>query len=385
MSSLFHRGWIFGACLGGLAAARMVTGCSSEDSPADVPDAGGPSMETRPVQPDGGATRDGGDMRPDSGGSADSGGGDDGGDGGPILIVGDAGVVHDISMGGSHACALVDTPAGRNQIECWGDRMGNGLDDPDGRWGLPLYGAASDPAGVMKMPPPDPSSSFDVKQATSAAAPVRLPAPHTPSSIYVTQYGLCTQEGTGGAVRCWGARSYRGDTSNVPSAVWPFAPLLDGVKSFATGGNGSCALKSSGEIWCWGPSVLQVPVPLPKRLPLDPTVSAPVGVSFAEGGTQGVFVQATYKGKTAALLFTSVLDNVNPDGSANPDFLNGNLDKLTPVFEDQKLPFSSVRPPVSSTGGLCAVDGSGAACARLRRNGHLQVWGRAPSTPFPVG
>ncbi len=61
---------------------------------------------------------------------------------------------------------------------------------------------------------------------------------------------MCALQKTEGTVRCWGASSKGGSTtqSNLPHA--PLA--MDGIVSIAAAGGAACALRNDGAVLCWG-------------------------------------------------------------------------------------------------------------------------------------
>ncbi len=146
---------------------------------------------------------------------------------GPLAI---PGVVVDIAVGGSHACALSDG----GQIFCWG--MGG-----SGRLG---YGNTAD-VGVTNTP--------------AMADAVPLPLEFEPVQIAAGAGHTCAL-GSSGDVRCWGdgAHGMLGTVSTItigddePASAGGVAELGGPAVAISAGAQHTCALMEGGDVRCWG-------------------------------------------------------------------------------------------------------------------------------------
>ena len=123
-----------------------------------------------------------------------------------------------ISVGAGHSCALL-TLGG---VKCWGYNF---------------FGQVGDASTSNRTAP------VNVSWHTTGVLTVAAGASH---SCAVTQ---------GGAATCWGANADGqigdGSTTNRTSAT-PVTGFDSGVAAVSTGAYHSCALTSSGGVWCWG-------------------------------------------------------------------------------------------------------------------------------------
>lgn len=145
----------------------------------------------------------------------------------PVEIAALAGA-SSLALGDGHGCALIGTA-----VQCWGAND---------------HGAAGQPTTMSTVPVP--TSISGLGNTTQLAAG----ASHT-----------CALS-DGGLVRCWGNNeqgqlgdgamdhgttcSSRG--SSFDCSTTPVTVGLTGVLSIAAGGNHTCALRMSGEVYCWG-------------------------------------------------------------------------------------------------------------------------------------
>jgi alpha-tubulin suppressor-like RCC1 family protein len=144
----------------------------------------------------------------------------------PVSVSGLTSGVLDISAGGNHTCALLETGG----VKCWGNnwygQLGDGTNN-DSNVPVSVSGLTS---GV---------SSIDASEFYQLGS---WPTEHT-----------CAVLNTGG-VKCWGENSYGqlGDgtytTTNVPVDAFD---VTDAVK-VSVGLHHTCALLNTGEIKCWG-------------------------------------------------------------------------------------------------------------------------------------
>lgn len=134
-------------------------------------------------------------------------------------------VVTAISGNSYHACAL---EVG-GTVRCWGQnnygQLGNGSSTPD--------------AG------------------TTTATPVEVEGLAGVTSVVAGFYHTCAIEGDGGTMKCWG-KNINGElgngltTLNEPNPVPASVHMLAGVRSAAAGLDFTCALTSTGAVFCWG-------------------------------------------------------------------------------------------------------------------------------------
>jgi alpha-tubulin suppressor-like RCC1 family protein len=131
------------------------------------------------------------------------------------------GSVAKLSAGDLHTCAVL--PAGN--VKCWGSNTFNQLGD--------AYSGLVFPSSIPAL------EVFGVVPAVSIAA---------------GRYHNCAVT-TQGAVNCWG-RNNSGQSGMAASfSVWGYATvsgLTGGATAVAAGENHTCALKSNGDVVCWG-------------------------------------------------------------------------------------------------------------------------------------
>jgi alpha-tubulin suppressor-like RCC1 family protein len=125
-----------------------------------------------------------------------------------------------VSFGIHHTCAIVGSSAA---LKCWGYNE---------------YGAIGDGTNTNRLTP------VAVSQLTSGVVMVSAGQHHT-----------CAIDGSSGGLFCWGSNQFGelGDNSNTnrntPTAVHG---LNTGVSTVSAGSSHTCAVTSSGALWCWG-------------------------------------------------------------------------------------------------------------------------------------
>lgn len=132
-----------------------------------------------------------------------------------ISGLGDA-ALNEVSMGDRHACARTT----RNYVKCWGAGASGQLGS----------GANTDSRVALNVAALDGATSLSVAGDVSCAV-------------------------AAGGVRCWGANGAgqlgNGSTTaaNRPVAV---SGLSSGVAQVSTSGTHTCAVRTTGALWCWG-------------------------------------------------------------------------------------------------------------------------------------
>lgn len=140
--------------------------------------------------------------------------------------------VAQLTVGRRHACVLRSgTLAGR--LDCWGDNRARQLGDAT----APSLPSPTEVAGIT-----------GVAQVVAGA------------------YFTCARS-TAGAVHCWGLNRYgqvgdgmtsHGETCTIGSTIGDCAAApvqvsgIDDATFIAAGSSHACAIRASGEVWCWG-------------------------------------------------------------------------------------------------------------------------------------
>jgi alpha-tubulin suppressor-like RCC1 family protein len=137
----------------------------------------------------------------------------------PVSVIGLASGVAAVAVGNQHTCALLSTGG----VQCWG---GNG------------NGQLGDGTTTQRLAP------TDVVGLASGVAAIAVGGTHT-----------CALLSTGG-VQCWGWNAYGqlgdGTTTNqlAPTSVVGLA--FSSIAAIAAGSYQTCALLSTGGVYCWG-------------------------------------------------------------------------------------------------------------------------------------
>ncbi|MGE0357588.1 MAG: FG-GAP-like repeat-containing protein [Burkholderiales bacterium] len=236
----------------------------------------------------------------------------------PVDVLGLAGAVVDIALGGNHSCALHEGGAAK----CWGNGAIAGLGDNFGNRATPVDVAAFPVGG---------SAIASGGAHTCAVFP-------------------------GGAAKCWGNNDHgqlgTGSTqdSPLPAAV---AGLASGVAALESGHQYSCALTTGGGIKCWGRNAegqLGDNSTTQRNSPVDVAGIASGATALAAGNGHSCAVQGG-----AALCW---------GGNANGQLGN-----------DSTAP-SPVPVPVTglASGVTAVVAGTAHACALV--SGGVKCWGQ---------
>jgi alpha-tubulin suppressor-like RCC1 family protein len=185
----------------------------------------------------------------------------------PVAVSGLSGVTA-IAAGYAHTCALT----GSDGVWCWGDNEFGQLGDgrslyrttpvavgglPSGVTAIAAGGAhtcaLTSSGGVWCWGSND-SGQLGDGTTTDSTTPVAVSGLSGVTAIAAGGAHTCALTGSGG-VWCWGANwaGQLGDSSftsrSTPVAV---SGLPSGVTAIAAGGIHTCALMSSGGVWCWG-------------------------------------------------------------------------------------------------------------------------------------
>jgi len=141
----------------------------------------------------------------------------------PTQVTGLTSGVKFIGKGPSHACALLST----NQVSCWGRNQDGEIGD----------------------------SSFNIQNFRSSPSAVSG-QPSNVIALVVTGAGGCIISNLG-AVSCWGnnERGTIGDgTRTNRKTATQVSGLTTGFSKFFYRGEGLCAPKNTGSMFCWGPN-----------------------------------------------------------------------------------------------------------------------------------
>jgi len=127
-----------------------------------------------------------------------------------------------LTAGGTFACALAES----GQVSCWGDNV---------------FGQVGIGSHALAVPAP---------------TPVALPADETYVDVIAAEQGghACALAASG-HVYCWGSNGFgqlgggsSGGQANEPVSV----AVIDDATALALGDSFTCAVRRSGELWCWG-------------------------------------------------------------------------------------------------------------------------------------
>ncbi|ACL23604.1 RCC1 domain-containing protein [Chloroflexus aggregans] len=215
----------------------------------------------------------------------------------PVAVSGLPSGVTAIAAGDIHTCALT----GSGGVWCWGGndfgQLGDGTttnrSTPVAVSGLPSgvtaiaaglrYTCALTGSGGVWCWGYNLSGQLD-DGTTSRSTPVAVSGlPSGVTAIAAGGWYTCARTSSGG-VRCWGANGsgQLGDgTTTKRSTPVAVSGLPSGVTAIAAGGEHTCALMSSGGVWCWGRNdsgQLGDGRPLYRTTPVDVVTSASWGV-----------------------------------------------------------------------------------------------------------
>ncbi len=134
----------------------------------------------------------------------------------PGRVGGLKGAVKKLSVGGSHACVIVQTGA----VQCWGYNI---------------------------------SGQLGKSSPVDSAVPLEVAGIQSASDISAGLNHTCALV-SGGPVKCWGNNKYGqlGGTFPQPGGLVEAGGLPGSVRSISAGGSHTCALTQSGGLTCWG-------------------------------------------------------------------------------------------------------------------------------------
>jgi plastocyanin len=160
-----------------------------------------------------------------------------------------------IAVGSGHVCAIVSG----GTVRCWGDNSAGELGQGDG--------------------------AFD-----NSATPLAVPGVSGAISIASGDFHTCVIM-SGGTVRCWGYNAFAelgdgdfgdGQNSDVPMPVVG----LTGAVAIAAGADHACAVRSGGDVSCWGYNLLDEVGPAGGQVAVRavPVAGVTGAVAIAAGG-----------------------------------------------------------------------------------------------------
>lgn len=259
----------------------------------------------------------------------------------PVAVSGLTGIT-EITAGSFFSCALQST----GKVFCWGDNH-------------------KGQAGVLPAPG-DPT----VFEATNPA--VLYPIRPTPVEVTGITNAIAIEAGTyhacallaDGTVSCWGNNGWgqlgtgvEGPDASLPAVV----AGLGQVKSIAAGFAHTCALKTSGNVFCWGLNNYgQLGTVAPHYTPdIIPGLN---GVAFLAAGYEYTCAVVTTETTTTAVKCWGR----NDTGQLG----NGSVDPAT----SPPTPHPTVETVIGVTTAIAVAPGSGHTCAVLA-SGTVSCWG----------
>ncbi len=190
----------------------------------------------------------------------------------PVQVSNLGGTATDIVSGNSHTCALV-TVSGSGTVKCWGSNTTRQIGDTTsitrnsatqvvlGLTGLQSVVAISKSIGSLEKNfavLSDGSVKVWGGGTTTSFNPATLSGVSNAKSITAylsgSNYYYCTLNTTNTA-NCWGSDNSYGQigSGNLTTYTSPTAVVgLSDIKSIVNNLFGTCAIKNSGELYCWG-------------------------------------------------------------------------------------------------------------------------------------
>ena len=263
----------------------------------------------------------------------------------PVPVGGLSGVTR-LALGARHACAIAG-----GAVHCWGANEA-----------LQSAPTSSQHCGSIDCNP----SAVTIAAITNATE-IAAGAAHT-----------CARTDDG-HVLCWGDNSLGelgiGAASAMPSAmpakVVTSTGVLDGVSSLAAGTSHTCALRSDGEVFCWGRDDLnQLGVAPPAMTPDKCTAPCSVVAVYVDG----------IPGEPAEHNFFMQVDAGAPqdmsappiDASVPPVLVDGGADAAMAPRPDLAIVLTAPKAIVSGADFACALLGDGTvACWGVNADGEI--------------
>jgi alpha-tubulin suppressor-like RCC1 family protein len=335
----------------------------------------------------------------------------------PGQVVGLSSGATAVTVGSSHACALMSADAAANagSVLCWGDNtfgdLGNGSTIgsspvPVAVTGLPAdvtaiaagwgFTCALTGSGAVYCWGNNEDGQLGDNSRTQSNVPVPVSGLSSGVTAIAAGWAQACALTTAGTVLCWGDGT-DGDLgndasmeSNVPVAV---SGLPSGVIAIAAGQSHTCALTRAGAVYCWGDAVNATaanygPVvtedggaPFP---PGDAAITAPLNAeSLGVGGTCAVLAGGAVACWPQALAATPVSGitgatalSQGPEGSAKCALLQDGTAECWGAHVGNGSASDSLAPvPVSNLTGVTGIAPGDIAVCAVVSNGSVACWG----------
>ncbi|MEQ1597151.1 MAG: Ig-like domain repeat protein [Casimicrobium sp.] len=219
--------------------------------------------------------------------------------------------VADLTVGSTHACALMITGA----ISCWGSGDSGQLGDGSNAYNLPLTVLPSSPAGVVALAAGWAHTCAltvfgsvkcwgDAREGQSGGGGTEVVYSATPGPVLglaAAAVSVDTREGVScaslatGAAACWGrnGQGQLGDGTTVNRwTANPVAALAGGLVGLSVGGGHTCGIGNTGTVYCWGSNLVGALGDATTTDRFTPTAIAGAPFVAQEVGTGGYFTCA---------------------------------------------------------------------------------------------